>query len=303
MNSNATLASAVRRALLGAGALALAPAPVVLAQDQAAAADATTELGKQTVTGSRIRRIDVETSSPVFTIDRNAIEKTGAVTLGTLLQQAPVIAGAATNPSVNNGGGTGVSTVSLRGVGVERTLVLVNGRRWIKDPDFDAVDINAIPINLIERVEILKDGASAIYGSDAIGGVVNFITRKDFDGFEFTALKGESSRDDGGLDSYQMTLGSSFEQGHFMLGAVYDNRDQISSADRPFSEDPFALYNGVQTVVGSSRTDTGFYEIPRNILTGGGADLSNQTFCDDDPTEANDQETEVVTRIDGRPGT
>jgi iron complex outermembrane receptor protein len=299
MQTPKCLRLAVRTALAGAAATALTPAAFAQDQDQD---QATTELGKQTVTGSRIRRIDVETSSPVFTIDRNAIEKTGAVTLGSLIQQAPVIAGAATNPAVNNGGGTGVSTVSLRGVGSQRTLVLVNGRRWITDPDFDAVDINAIPINLIERVEILKDGASAIYGSDAIGGVVNFITRSEFDGFEFTALKGESSRDDGGLDSYQMTLGTTFEAGHFMLGAVYDNRDQISSADRPFSEDPFALYNGIHTVVGSSRTDTGFYRVPRDVLVAGGADLSNQQFCPDGAA-ANNVEEEVVTRIDGRPGT
>jgi iron complex outermembrane recepter protein len=293
------LKRAVHLALAASVAAPLGQTAFAQDQDQQ---QSTTELGKQTVTGSRIRRIDVETSSPVFTIDRNAIEKTGAVTLGSLLQQAPVVAGAATNPSVNNGGGTGVSTISLRGVGAQRTLVLVNGRRWITDPDFDAVDINAIPINLIERVEVLKDGASAIYGSDAVGGVVNFITRKEFDGFEFTALKGESSRDDGGLDSYQMTLGSAFEAGHFMLGAVYDQRDAISSADRPFSEDPFALYNGIHTVVGSSRTDTGFYRVRRDVLLAGGADLSNQQFCPDGAA-ANNVEEEVVTRIDGAPGT
>jgi iron complex outermembrane receptor protein len=293
MSQHSIIARAVRRTLF-ASALAAGSNLPAHAQDQDP--QATTELGKQTVTGSRIRRIDVETSSPVFTIDRNAIEKTGAVTLGSLLQQAPVVAGAATNPSVNNGGGSGVSTVSLRGVGAQRTLVLVNGRRWITDPDFDAVDINAIPINLIERVEVLKDGASAIYGSDAIGGVVNFITRKEFDGFEFTALKGESSRDDAGLDSYQMTLGSSFEAGHFMLGAVYDNRDAVSSADRPFSEDPFALYNGIHTVVGSSRTDTGYYQVPRAVALAGGADLSAA------PCQGNSANV-VVTRRDDRPGT
>ncbi len=289
---------AVRLALSGAVAAGL-PAGFAVAQDQAA--DQTTDLGKQTVTGSRIRRIDTETSSPVFTIDRGAIERTGAVTLGALLQEAPVIAGAASNPQVNNGDGSGASTISLRGIGGPRTLVLLNGRRLLADFDTAiggvGVDVNAIPINLIERVEVLKDGASAIYGTDAIGGVVNFITRKEFDGFEFTALRGESAEDDAGLDSYQIALGSAFEAGHFMLGAIYDKRDPVISADRPFSEDPFALYNGQQVSVGSSRTDSGFYRLSRASAAG----FLNVA----DPACNGNEDTAtsvVLTRIDGRPG-
>jgi hypothetical protein len=129
--------------------------------------------------------------SPVFVVDRSAIERTGAVTVGDLIQDLPSIAGAATNPSVNNGGGDGASTVSLRGLGEDRTLLLLNGRRMVTN------DINSIPVAMIERIEVLKDGASAVYGSDAIAGVVNFILKKDFNGAQFDMNYGISDRDDG----------------------------------------------------------------------------------------------------------
>ena len=267
MTRNTEISRAVRRALV-MSAVAATSATSLPAQAQSSE-EATQTV---TVTGTRIRRIEVETSSPVFVLDRSSIEQTGSVTLGQLLQQTPIVAGAATNPQVNNGGGAGASTISLRGMTEERTLILLNGRRVISDDG--EVDVNQIPINLIERVEILKDGASAIYGSDAIGGVVNFITRKDFDGFEISAMRGESERSDAGLDNYQLTMGTRSDTGGFMFGATFNQRDPVSSADRPFSKDPFALYNGQEIVLGSSRTDSGFYRVPRATALAGGADLS-----------------------------
>ncbi|WP_449422056.1 TonB-dependent receptor plug domain-containing protein [Rhodanobacter lindaniclasticus] len=109
----------------------------------------------------------------MITIDRAQITASGKMTLGDLIQQLPAMTGGNVNPQVNNGGGTGASTVNLRGLGSNRTLVLVNGRRLMsKDP-------NAIPAEAIDRIEVLPTGASATYGSDAIGGVVNFILRKE----------------------------------------------------------------------------------------------------------------------------
>src|SRR5690349_8153487 len=174
---------AVRTAVI-AGAAIGAPG-ALFAQEAAPAAKPAgeaTELERLEVTGSRIKRVDMETASPVFVIDRKMIETSGVQTVGELIQELPAISGAATNPRVNNGGGSGAATVSLRGLGSQRTLVLMNGRRLMSTTE--SIDVNQIPINLIERVDVLKEGASAIYGSDAIGGVVNFITRRDFTGGE-----------------------------------------------------------------------------------------------------------------------
>src|SRR5512143_103108 len=169
MVTNPKLTHAVHFALVSTATAASLYTPAALSQDA--------ELEQIVVTGSRIRRVDAESASPVFTMDRSTIESSGVTTMGELVQQVPAISGAATNPAVNNGGGTGAATVELRGLGAERTLVLLNGRRVGAIASVGAVDVNIMPVNLIERVEVLKEGAGAVYGSDAIGGVVNFITR------------------------------------------------------------------------------------------------------------------------------
>ncbi len=197
MIPNSKLARAVRHTLLtsavAAGSVAILPAPA-MAQDQEAADDVLTTV---TVTGSRIRRVDEETASPVFVLDATDDRQLRRHTVGDLLQRVPAVSGAATNPQVNNGGGTGESNVELRGLGAQRTLVLLNGRRIgiLGNTTTSAVDINMIPLNMIERVEVLKEGAGAIYGSDAIAGVVNFITRKDFDGAELNVEFGADRRE------------------------------------------------------------------------------------------------------------
>ncbi len=176
-----SLRYAVHCVLLASAAAAL-PALPALAQETDSAARPMEEV---VITGSRIRRVDEETASPVFVMDQNTIANTGVQTMGDLMMRVPAISGAATNPQVNNGGGTGESNVELRGLGAQRTLVLLNGRRINvlgANGTTSAVDINMIPINMIERVEVLKEGAGAVYGSDAIAGVVNFITKKNFDG-------------------------------------------------------------------------------------------------------------------------
>ncbi len=147
MNSNSEVAVAIRRALaMGAAAsTGLALVPAAHAQDQDQSADA----AEQTVvvTGSRIRRVDTETASPVFVLDSTAIQASGVATAGDLLQRIPAVAGAATNPQVNNGGGTGESNIELRGLQAQRTLVLLNGRRINilgQNGTTSAVDINMI---------------------------------------------------------------------------------------------------------------------------------------------------------------
>jgi len=200
------LLRAVRFALYaGTSAVVGLTAAPVFAQSAAPDQGSSEKLETIVVTGSRIRRVDLETSSPVVTIDKAAIEQSGKLTVGDLVQEMPAVSGAATNPRVNNGGGTGAATVSLRGLGSNRTLILVNGRRTVTGGF--ASDINAIPASLIERIEVLKDGASAVYGSDAIGGVVNFILRENYQGAEFNADYGVSDRDDGARHGASFTFG------------------------------------------------------------------------------------------------
>ncbi|HSX62332.1 MAG TPA: TonB-dependent receptor [Tahibacter sp.] len=265
---NPSLPRAVRLALtapgVGAGAVLLGCFALPAAAQQPEAGSEVDKLETIVVTGSRIRRVDLETASPVFVIDKGQIEKTGKLTVGDLLQTMPTIAGGATatNGAVNNGGGTGAATIDLRGLGTARTLILVNGRR-LAGP---APDVNAIPINLIERVEVLKDGASAIYGSDAIGGVVNFILRKDYQGIEFAVDYGISDADDGQRKGVTMTLGHTSDKGSLMVGVNYNKQDAVSAADRDYSAEALYLSSGSIVAGGSSRTPRGRIFLPSDLI-------------------------------------
>jgi outer membrane receptor protein involved in Fe transport len=250
------LSIAVHSALvLGTGALI---ASSVQAQE-AAKPDEAKNLDTVQVTGSRIKRVDAETASPVFSMNREAIDKTGATTIGDFLQDIPAVSGAATNPSVNNGGGTGEATISLRGLGDERTLILINGRRIVTN------DVNAIPMTMVETVEVLKDGASAIYGSDAVGGVVNFILKSNFDGLDVGVDYGIASRHDGQRTGANLTWGASSDRGNIIIGANYNKQEEVRASARDFSYFALSLGSTSSTGVvqgGSSRTTTGRYFVP-----------------------------------------
>jgi iron complex outermembrane receptor protein len=138
------------------------------------------------VTGSHIRRTDVEGVSPVETVTKKDLEKKGYDNLGDVVKDLGVNTFGSTNTVSGNSTVPGNADISLRGLGADNTLVLLNGQRLPQDAITGTVDINLIPMAAVERIEILKDGASAIYGSDALGGVVNIITRKDFQGTEFS---------------------------------------------------------------------------------------------------------------------
>jgi outer membrane receptor protein involved in Fe transport len=262
------LRSALRLASLPVGIATALAAPHAFAQDTTPAATAPvttapaeqepTTLDRIEVTGSRIRRVDAEDASPVITLDREAIEKTGKLTIGDLVQELPNIAGAATNPQVNNGGGTGASTIDLRGFGSERTLVLVNGRRVVHQGGTDGgADVNAIPASAVERIEVLTVGASSVYGSDAVAGVVNFIMRKDFEGMQASIDYGISDRDDGQRTGGSFTFGQVGEKGNIIAGVNYNKFNAISSGDRDFSAHATYLYSGSVSVRGSSRNPRG----------------------------------------------
>ncbi|MET3652884.1 TonB-dependent receptor domain-containing protein [Dyella japonica] len=220
-----------------------------------------------TVTGSLIRRVDVETASPVVTIDRAQIQATGKPTLGDLIQQLPAMTGGNVNPQTNNGGGSGVSSINLRGLGSRRTLILVDGQRLLsKDP-------NAIPADAIERIEVLPTGASATYGSDAIGGVVNFILRKNYQGATFSANVGQSDRNDGEQSGYNFIFGQTSDKGSIMAGISYNKQDGVQSSKRDFSKNALSLSGTAVSVGGSSSTPYGHIQLPPALAGnfGGGA--------------------------------
>jgi len=196
MSSNNAIRSAVRRALyVGAFATAVTSAPAALAQEGDEA------LEEITVTGSRIIRQDYSAASPISTVDAELFEDTGAPTIETVLNTLPQFVPAITSTS-NNPSNGGQANVALRGLGTERTLVLLDGRRIVPSNATGVVDLNLIPASLIDNVEIITGGASAVYGSDAIAGVVNIKTR-DFVGLEVTGNYGITDENDG--ERMQMT--------------------------------------------------------------------------------------------------
>ncbi|QFU74245.1 TonB-dependent receptor [Halioglobus maricola] len=188
-----------------------------------------------TITGSRIRRTSYTGGAPVDILSSPDIELSGAQTLGELLKFIPAVAGNATSTAISNGG-DGTATVTLRGLPASNTLVLINGRRVANDGlAGESVDLNSIPPAAVERIEILKDGASAIYGSDAIAGVVNVIMKRDFHGFLAESFYGEAS--DGDLDTTSHTLqyGTGLPEGSFFISATYYDQGALFSRNRKVS--------------------------------------------------------------------
>ncbi len=196
----------------------------------------TTTLDAVTVTGSHIKRAQIEGVGPVTVIDAEAIQRSGATSVDVLLQRLPASAGFAGNQTnaywTSNGYGT--SQVNLRGLGINRTLVLLNGRRMVNGGTGanSSVDLNAIPVALIERIEVLKDGASAIYGADAVAGVVNIITRRDVDGAEIGVRYGQTLHGDGEDAAYDLAWGRHGERGSLAATLSYAESRAVPMASR-----------------------------------------------------------------------
>lgn len=233
------LAKAVRFALLGgAVATAMTSLPILAAEGE--------EVERIEVTGSRLKRTDMETPVPVTVITRDQISKMGAVNVADVLNTSPV-AIATSNQTTSTFSTTtvGLNTTALRNLGESRTLVLVNGRRFVSgvDPSTGyAVDLNAIPAAMIERIEILKSASSAIYGSDAVAGVVNIITRKDFEGVEVNAQGGTSGEGDRNTGTATLTAGKSWSGGSGWTSFGYDIDDGLKATDRDFSKHDSAIF-------------------------------------------------------------
>lgn len=243
---NNPIAKAIRFALIGGAAVA-AVSPVFAADEAADEEEQRIE-----ITGSRIKRTDIEGANPVQVLDRQAIEATGLASVGDILQDIPS-AGSSINTTFNNGG-DGSTTIDLRNMGSQRVLVLLNGRRWNAGLG-GTVDLNNIPSAIVERIEILKDGASAIYGSDAIAGVVNIITRKDYEGAYANAYYGESEYGDGGVQQFDFGVGAQGDKGGVFLAMSYLKQDEIMAGDRKISAVP--TFGAPLNYGGSSGTPAG----------------------------------------------
>ena len=242
------LATAIHYAL-GAGmvaGLAMTAAPVA-AQDDEEAAD----LDRVQVTGSRIKRTDVEGASPITVISRQDIELSGQENVADLLRDTVFNSFGSFRERSGTSFGQ-IALVDLRGLGSDRTAVLVNGLRQPGSPftGGPAANLNSIPVNAIERIEILTDSASAIYGADAIGGAINIVLRSDYEGAEASIFSAQPTRDGGDEFAGNIVLGGTSDRGNYVFTAEWFDRDPIFDRDRPYSAAQFAPGDrqGVDTV-------------------------------------------------------
>ncbi len=234
----------VQGVLLACGGIAAAALTVpAAAQTPATTAQQPQQLPRTEITGTAIRRTDTETVAPVQIISREEIERTGLPTVADVLRTIPGNTGGSYNESFANSFAPGASGIALRGLGQKATLVLINGRRvsgygFAQNLQDTFVDLNSIPSSAVERIEVLKDGASAIYGSDAIAGVVNVILRRDFRGFEAGATAGFFE----GKNDYRANLSAGFGDlgaDRFNVFGVLDfySREQVLLSDTKFHSD------------------------------------------------------------------
>ncbi len=248
--------------------LVLAVSVVATAQDAqqgqavpAAAAEPAGETEEIVVTGSRIKRTDLVAESPLTLVGADEIAATATVNAEDIIRELPQ-ALPGISPGVNNGN-PGAATINLRGLDDERTLVLVDGKRFVGYDSEGIVDINNIPTALIDRVDVVTGGASAVYGSDAIAGVVNFILKDDFEGAQFDYNYVNALRGGEATNNFSATFGVNApdERGNLTLSASWSDRDAVTQGARAFSERAITTADGS---FGGSSTDTN-----ANILCGG----------------------------------
>lgn len=254
-----------------------------LAQQTASAA--TDDLEEIVVTGSRIARAAKDQASPIQVIDAEQIASRGVVNIQDVLTQSPAV-GTPTFSRTNSNfdiANSGVATVDLRNLGEDRTLVLVNGRRFVSGiAGSTAVDLNTIPTALVDHVDVLTDGASAIYGSDAVAGVVNIVLKKDFEGVQIDSHYGLSDRSDAIEKESNLTLGGKIgTKGHFVGYFDYTEQGSVYSRNRPgtaVDQESTGVLTG--DVADAFKITTPYYSsyAPQGRFTAGG---TNYTFRPD----------------------
>ncbi|MCB1578837.1 MAG: TonB-dependent receptor, partial [Xanthomonadales bacterium] len=254
---------------LAAGLIGV-PATAVFAQPERG--DDAQRLEAIQVTGSRIKKAEIEGQTPVQVISAADIAATGLGSIGDVIQRLSV-SGSSLNTKFNSAGnfgfnpdgsgvGSGSTTVSLRNLGAKRTLILVDGLRWVGESSASgvsaAVDLNTIPASAVDRIEILTDGASSLYGSDAIAGVVNIITKKKQDGGSARLYYGNYSTGDGQTQQANVSLGGSGDRHDFFLDVSHYDQHRISSNDWEQSRYPTPGIGGaVNPATWSSATPNG----------------------------------------------
>src|SRR5690606_38679856 len=258
-----------------AAALCLALATPVLSIGTAQAAPAgqqsapdPTTLDSVQVTGTRIRKAEIETQVPVHSLSREDIDRTGLTSVGDILQELTG-AGSALNTKFNSSGnfgfspngdgvGAGSAQVDLRHLGAKRVLVLVDGMRWVNESSASGVgattDLNTIPLAIVERIDVLEDGASSLYGSDAIAGVVNIITRRDFDGAQVSVSVGEYGEGDGRQTGVDFAWGHNTDRSNLFIGLSHVDREEVRASSREQARWPVP---GTGLSFGSSGTPHG----------------------------------------------
>jgi len=233
---------------MSCAATALAFASPALAQDPVTVPEESENertLNRVVVTGSFIRRTDqADLASPLTTVGSANIAEIGAQNIGDITQTLTINTGAQNNPDAfTQGGTTGTSNINLRGLGLQSTLVLLNGHRQVlsaqqTNDGISFVDTNSlVPLIAIDRLEILTDGASALYGSDAVAGVANFITVTDFDGVRFSTNYQFHTPDDQSQDDFRIEglVGKTFDRGSALVAASYFDRSQLTTEERRLS--------------------------------------------------------------------
>ncbi|MDO5609448.1 MAG: TonB-dependent receptor plug domain-containing protein, partial [Pseudomonadota bacterium] len=239
----------------------LVPA-VTVAQQPPPSADQATALDRVVVTGSRIQAIDTESPNPITQIDREQIAYSGKTDVQDVVNRVGALVGSARNDETGNG----ESQLILRNLGPNRTLVLVDGHRFVGgSAGSTAVDVNVIPTALVERVDVLTGGASAIYGADAVTGVVNFVLRRNFEGLAIEGQYGDAQKGSFRDQQYSLTLGRNFSdsRGNITASYTYGERPLTLSSKR--RQASTGLYEQVNNLDGS---------IPRYVLMSG----TNEAF-------------------------
>ncbi|MET0656007.1 MAG: TonB-dependent receptor [Pseudoxanthomonas sp.] len=266
--------------LPGAIKFALFASAATLVSGNAIAQDTTSDdaktLDRIEVTGSRIKRAEIEGAVPVTVLTRAQIDASGDVSVADVLRDTTFASFGNFRPQ-SGSSAQSVADVDLRGIGSDRTLVLIDGRRAPYAPSTgQSADLNTIPLAAVERIEILSDGASALYGSDAIGGVINIILRKDFEGAEVRIGMGKPKVEGGDTEEGSVVFGTSSDRGNLLLGASYNSRgmvftrDQIGGGARGASifGNNYFLEDGTAggALPGYACDDPGFYRLGANCV-------------------------------------
>jgi iron complex outermembrane receptor protein len=230
MQTNSTLAKAIRFALIGGAATA------ALSTSIASAADNEAKVERIEVTGSRIKRTDMETATPITVLSADDMAKQGFTNIQDALQSLTSSTSAMTTQSVH-GFTPAASSISLRNAGASRTLTLINGKRLNQYPKpaggtDNFVDTANLPMEAVERIEILKSGGSAIYGADAVGGVVNIILKRDFEGVALKYRHGDTTEGGGESDRIALSLGQSSDKGNISTFLELTDNGQLKATDR-----------------------------------------------------------------------